>query len=256
MELTDAAIVARIPHLHRGQVIPARISLTRSGDVELVGKNAAGHKVWRRTPPERREAAKEAATARKLTPEQRLAGLKPERRAQVVAALLADDEVNRILREQAERGRAMRRARARAQDAHVESEAEKRERKRELREEERRKGANLEFLKVRDALRDSVSALLGIRSFMHDELDRRERGEPPRIQTDRWPAVGVNLREVMEVAGVIWHDLGSAMDEPPTHCPLCGSRTRRDPHALDDAYIEAEAEEISADHLISGGEGA
>lgn len=244
VELTDAELVARIPHLHRGKVIPARIALAKKGEVELVGKNEGGINVWRLTPPGHQEAARDAARARRLTEEARIAALKPERQAQVIAALLENGEVNRLLREQAERGLAMRRARARAQDSHTESEAERRERKRELREEERRNGPNLEFLKVRDAVRDSVSALLGIRSFLRDELGRLDAGEPMRIPPERWQAAMVNVVEVLHVAGAIWQDMGTASGAVPEHCPLCGARTARDPHALEQGYFDADAEEI------------
>lgn len=246
VELTDAELVARIPHLHRGKVIPARIALSRKGLVEFVGKNEAGINVWRRTPHGQEQAAREAAQARRLTEEARLAGLKPERQAQVVAALLENSEVNRILREQAERGLAMRRARARAHEAHVESEAQRRERKRKLRDEERRSGAgaNLEFLKVRDAVRDSVSALLGIRSFLGDELERLQRRQPLLIPQERWGAAMVNVIEVLQVGGAIWQDMGTASGRPVEHCPLCGGRTARDPNALEEGYFDAEAEEI------------
>ena len=67
---------------------------------------------------------------------------------------------------------------------------ERRERKRDL---HRAKGAYLDFLKVHDKLRDAVGDLLGVRSFMQDELDRQERGEETRIPAERWPAVGSNV---------------------------------------------------------------
>jgi hypothetical protein len=257
-ELTDAELVRRLPDFHRGQVIPARIRLERWGEVELAGKNAAGHNVWRSAPPERRAEARQASEQRRKTPAEKLARLKPAARAQVVAALLADEEVNRILRSQSERSRAWRAARARAHDSHAESEAERRERKRELREAEKKNYPYLDFLKVHDALRDSVSALIGIRSFMRDELERRERGEDGRIPPDRWPAVGQNLTEVVELSGALWHDLALALEASHDHCPLCGARTGRDRRALEEGYIEAHAEEYSDDdaELIDDREGA
>jgi hypothetical protein len=253
-ELTDAELVARIPDLHRGQIIPARLRLERLGEVELARKNDAGHNVWRRTPEDRREEARLASEQRKKKPVEKLARLKPDARAQVVAALLEDGDVNRILREQAARGRAARRARARAHESHAETEAERRERKRALREAEG--SAYIDFLKVHDGLRDTVSILFGIRSFMREELERRDRGDETKIPPERWSDVDRNLHEVVLVGGAVWHDLAVAMERPHDHCPLCGERTERDPRALDEGYIDAEAEEDSADHLVGNGEDA
>lgn len=255
-ELTDAALVSQLPEFHRGQVIPARGRLEHRGEVELVRTDESRHKVWRRTPPERREEAKRAAQERRKSPAEKLARLSAERRAQVAAALLEDDEVNKLLREQTERARAMRRARARAQEAQAETEAERRERKRKLHEAERERSRYLDFLKVHDVLRDSVGALFGVRTHMREDLRRRDQGEEVKVPPERWPAVGTNLREVIYVAGDIWHDLAAALDEAPEHCPLCGERTVRDPHALDEGYIDADAEEVVADKLTDDREGA
>lgn len=254
VELTDAEIVASIPALHRGQVIPVRVKLERLGLVELIGKNAVGHKVWCRTPDDRVEAARAAAALRQKTPAQKLARRSVEARVQVVAALLEDEAVNRALRDQTERVRGWRHARARASEAHLETEAERRERKRRLRQAERAKTIYLDFLKVHDGLRDAISVLLGIRSFMQDELGRRDRNESTRIPLGRWPDVGLNVRELVEVSGGLWHDLAVALGEHPEHCPLCGERTARDPHALEEAYIDVDVvEESDDDDLVSDG---
>lgn len=259
VELTDAELVERVmgraPEMHRGKVIPARIRLARKGTVELVGKNEQGHQVWHRTPSGGEEAAREAAEARKVPAEKRLSWEKPERRAQVVAALLADEEVNRLVREQTERGRQFRRARARAHEVHAETEAERRERKRRLAEEERSDGPALAFLKIRDQLRDGVNVLLDVRKFMRTEVERHNHGEPTHITPARWDSVGVNVLEVIQAAGAVWHDLGTASGSEPEHCPLCGGRTAPDPNALDEGYIDAFAEDED-DDLSSGEEGA
>lgn len=256
-ELTDAEIVARHPEgLHRGKVIPARIRLERLGLVELVGKNAKGHKVWRRTPEDRIVSAREAAALRQKTPAERLAGRSVDTRVQVVAALLADESVNRALREQNERTRAWRRARARAQEAHAETEAMRRERKRALHQAERQKTIYLDFLKVHDGLRDAISVLLGIRSFMRDELRRQEQGEATHIPLGRWPEVGLNLRELIEAAGAIWDEMGEAFGGKVEHCPLCGERVAVDPHALDEGYIDVEAFEDEEASSLIGDEGS
>lgn len=244
VEITDSELVAGIPHLHRGKVIPARYALAKKGVVELVGKNEQGVNVWRRTAPDRVEAAKEEAAARRLTHEARIGAEKPERQAQVIAALLEDATVNRILRGQNERSAAMRRARARAGEAQAESEAQRRERKRELKQAEKEQAANLEFLKVRDSLRDSVSALIGIQSFLKDELERLEDGVETRIAAERWGAALKNVVEVLLLAGSVWHDASVTSGHHPEHCPLCGSRTARDPQALDEGYLEGEVVEV------------
>jgi hypothetical protein len=261
LELTDAEIVSRVierlPNMHRSKVIPARIRLARKGTVELARKNDQGHQVWRLTPPGGEDAAREAAADRKARPEkvlQRYA--KPERQAQVVATLLENDDVNRIVREQTERARKWRRARQRAQEIHAETETEKRERKRQLAEERRSDGPNLAFLKVRDQLRDSVNVLIDVRRFMQNEVEDHEAGQRTSISPERWHSVAVNLMEVMHVAGAVWHDLGAASSEPPEHCPLCGARTAADHRALDLGYIDADGVEILDADLISDEEGA
>lgn len=239
-ELTDAEIVQRLPGLHRGQVVPARVRLETLGLVELAGQNDAGHKVWRRTPPDRVEAAKEEAVQRRKPLGKKLAGRSIYERVQAVAELLEDEEVNRQLREQMERSRSWRAARARAQDAHTESEAQRRERKRELRKAEKDKSAYLDLLKVHDGLRESVNALLDIRAFIREELDRQERKEEARIPADRWPEVAHNVGEALAVSAQVWFELASAAGRDPEHCPLCGSRTAREPNALTSGTMGAE----------------
>jgi hypothetical protein len=260
LELTDAEIVDRVPGgLHRGQVIPARGKLEKQGKIELARVNAAGHKVWRRTPEDRIEVAREEAAGRKEAERQKLRErkLSPRQiddRVQKIAAYLDNEAVNKALREQNERGRSWRNARARANEAQHETEAKRRERKREL---HRAKGAYLDFLKVHDKLRDAVGDLLGVRSFMQDELDRQERGEETRIPAERWPAVGSNVFEVIAVSGALWHDMASALGKPPEHCPLCGERTARPQDVLGEGYdLDAEAFlEEDGDDLIDGVEG-
>jgi len=246
-EWTDPELVAHIqqdhPELHRGQIIPGRNALMKKGVIELTGKRGRVS-VWGLTPPERQEAAREAAAARKFTAKDKVQQLKPEGQAQVIAALLENPEVNRILREQQERGAASRAAHARAQDAYSETEAQRRERKRELKEEERKKGANLEFLKVRDALRDGLASLIDIRRLLNEELERLGKGESLKISPDRWGSAIYNLREIFEVGSLVWHQMGEASGAPPEHCPVCGARVGRDPHALDEGYIEGEAVEV------------
>jgi hypothetical protein len=55
---------------------------------------------------------------------------------------------------------------------------------------------------------------------------------------------------VIHVAGAVWHDLTAIFDVPPEQCPLCGERIARDPHALDEGYIEGDAEEEVVDALV------
>lgn len=244
VEVTDAQMVARLPHLHRGKVIPARIALARKGQVELSGKDEKGHNLWRLTPEYRVEEAKAAAAQRKLSDTEKIKKKKAEDQAQVVAALLEDAEVNRILREQNENAAAMRRARARAEESNRESEADRRERKRKLKQAEREQAANLEFLKVRDILRDSVGGLISIREFLDAELQRIEDGEKMRISAQRWETALVNVMEVLQLAGALWHDATVASGEHPQHCPLCNSRIARDPNTLDEGYLDAEVVEV------------
>ncbi len=239
-ELTDAEIVRRMPGLHRGQVVPARIRLEKLGLVELAGRDDAAHKIWRRTPPDRVEAAKEEAAQRRKPLGKKLAGRSIYERVQAVAELLENEEVNRQLREQMERARSWRAARARAQEAHAESEAQRRERKRELRKAEKDNSAYLSLLKVHDGLRESVNALLDIRAFIRDELDRQERKEEARIPADRWPEVAHNVGEVLAVSAQVWFELASASGQDPEHCPLCGARTAREPNALPPGVVDAE----------------
>ncbi|HEX8101633.1 MAG TPA: hypothetical protein VF533_03405 [Solirubrobacteraceae bacterium] len=245
---TDAELVARVresrPDLHRGQIIPARGRLARRGDVKLVGKDERGSQVWVLTPADEIDEAKAAEERRRTSDADKLLkNRKPEALAQVVAALLDHDDVNRLLREQTERARSMRRARARAQDAQAESEAERRQRKRDLAEAEKEKTKYLDFLKVHDALRDSISVLFDVRTFMRGEVARRQRGEEGRIPVERWADVQRNLHELIHVGGALWHDLTAIFDAPPEQCPLCGERIARDPRALDEGYIESDAEE-------------
>lgn len=253
VELTDAEIVTRVGGgLHRGQVVPARIRLEKEGRVELACLNAAGHKVWRRSPADRIQAAREEAALRQKPLGKKLAGRKTDERVQAVAELLEDEEVNRALREQMERSRAWRSARARAHEAHAETEAERRERKRKLRKAEEEQSAYLSLLKVHDSLRESVNALLDIRSFVRDELDRQERGEEGRIPSDRWPEVARNVAEVLVVSGSVWYELASAAHADPEHCPLCGARTAREPNALGAGFVDAE--EITDAEVVPGGD--
>jgi hypothetical protein len=239
-ELTDAEIVVRMAPLHRGQVVPARVRLEKLGLVELAGQNDAGHKKWRRTPPERIAEAKEEAAVRRKPLGKKLAGRGVNERVQAVAELLEDEQVNRELREQMERARSWRAARARAQEAHAETEAQRRERKRELRKAEEEKSAYLNLLKVHDGLRESVNALIDIRAFIREELDRQERGDDLRIPEDRWPEVAKNVGEVLIVSGGVWFELASAAGQDPEHCPLCHARTKREPKALPEGIIDAE----------------
>lgn len=260
--LTDAEIVRRVGGgLHRGQVVPARIRLEKLGLVELAGLDDAGHKVWRRTPAHRIEAAKDEAAQRKKPLGKKLAGRSVYERVQAVAELLEDEEVNRQLRDQMERARSWRAARARAGEAHGETEAQRRERRRKLRKAEQEGSAYLDLLKVHDGLRESVNALMDIRAFIHDELGRQERGEELRIPMDRWPEVARNVGEVLLVSGGVWFDLASAAGQDPEHCPLCGARTKRQPNALppgvldpeDDGFVDA----VVVDNLpADGGEAA
>lgn len=245
-------VTALLPDLHRGQIIPARIRLERRGEVQLVGKDDRGRQVWKFTPADQIADAKAASERRRRSDADKLKDNRsPRALAQIVAALLENDEVNQILREQTERGRTMRRARARAQDAQAETEAERRERKRQLHEAEREKTRYLDFLKVHDGLRDTIGVLFDIRTFMRGEVSTREHGEPGRIPPERWAEVQRNLHELIHVAGALWHDLTAIFDVPPEQCPLCGARIARDPHALDQGYIDSDAEEtIVVDALV------
>jgi hypothetical protein len=258
VELTDAEIVERVPGLHRGQVIPARGKLVSQGKVELAGVNTAGHKVWRRTPEDRIDAAREEAAGRKAAEREKLRKqkLSPKQiddRVQKIAAYLDNERINKALREQNERGRSWRNARARANEAKVESDAKRRERKRELRQAERDEDAYLDFLKIHDALRDAVGDLLAVRGFMQAEIDRDERGEETKIPAERWPLVGNNVFEVIAVSGALWHDMATALGHAPEHCPLCGERTERPRDAIGEGY-DADAE-VTDDDLIDGEEG-
>jgi hypothetical protein len=253
VEVTDAELVSRISysHLHRGKIIPARIFLARKGLVELAHKNERGHQVWRLAPAERREEAAQDAADRKLSYADKVQKTNAEEQAQVVAAILEDATVNRLLREQNENALAMRRARARANESNQETEAQRRERKRQLKQAEREQAASLEFLKVRDMLRDGVGDLIAIRDLLTTELQRIEDGEQMRVSPDRWEAALVNVMEHLHLSGAIWEDATVASGHHPEHCPLCHSRIARDPNALEEGYLDGEVvEEVDEVELV------
>lgn len=237
---SDAEIEATTGLSH-GKASGARVALWEQGFVERLEKDAQGHRRWKLCPPERQAEARQAYRDHVEGRERsRLAAKDVGERASIVAFLLTDDEVNAAVLAHLERSRVWRRAQGRANDVRSEKEAVKRARRREI---NRAEGAHLEFLTALDRLREGIDALLAMRHQLEEARLRSEQGESTRIPPGRWPALAKNVREMLEVAQILFRELAEAMDEPMDSCPLCGERLLRISSELNEGYVDAEVVE-------------
>lgn len=241
VERTDLEI-EELTGLTHGKASGARSTLWEQGMVEPLPKeNKREHTRWRLCPPERqaevRQSYRDMAERRTIG---RLMGKSPGERANIAVHLLADDEVNKALQNQLERGRAWRRARARAGDVGRDREAERRARRAELRKAMNNADANLHFRQKVGQLRDLQDVLFVIGREVEKEHARQIRGEVSGIRPDGWRDVARNVREVLEVAQGLFRDLSDLIQEPMESCPLCGERLHGSAAQLDEGYIDAE----------------
>jgi hypothetical protein len=241
---TDAEIVA-VSGLSHSKATGARAALWEAGLVERIEKDESHDRFrWRLCPPERRQDAQRAfRDSSERRTRGRLRQCSPEERASIVIDLLADDRVNDALLAQLERNRAWRRARARANDLHGEREAERRARRSELRRAERDADADLEYLTQLNHLRELMDSLFVMRRFVEAEEQRRRDGESLRIKPSSWMALAKNVREVLEVAQVLFRDVARLLDQPMDSCPLCGDRLHDAAIHLGEGYVDAEVVE-------------
>jgi hypothetical protein len=246
---TDAEI-EQVTGLSHNKVSGARSALWEAGLVEpLEKRNKRELMRWQLCPPERQEEARRAfrdSTERRTRG--RLRQKSAGERANIVIDLLADDEVNDAVLAQLERGRAWRRARARARSVSHERDAERRARKEALRQAMDEADANVDFLQSLSHLRDLIDVLFVMRRNLEAEQDRQLKGEPARIPFSSWPALARNVREVLEVAQVLFRDLADAMGQPMQSCPLCGERLHDVVDHLGEGYIDSDA--VEEDELV------
>jgi hypothetical protein len=230
--------------LSHSKASPARVALWEDGLVERVGKDDQGHWLWQMCPPERREDARLAYRDHKekllLA---RLVHQPPTARASIVLELLASSEVNDAVIAQLGRRKHYRRIQGRVNDARADRAAASRERKRRIAKMHEEADAALTFEVVLDRLRDSVDVLLLMREQIAEEISRHERDEPGRIDVSRWPEVGRNVREVLEVARVVFGEIAAIMGQPIDSCPLCGERLGNLTLELEPGYFDVTAEE-------------
>jgi hypothetical protein len=230
--------------LSHGKVSGARVALWKQGLLERVDRDAQRHWRFQLCPDERRAAAHQAyrdhVEARERS---RLAAKSVGERASLAAFLLSDDAVNEAVLAQIDRSKTWRRAQGRANDVRAETEAIKRARRREI---DKATGAHLAFLTALDRLRAGIDVLLSLRHQLEDAQRRATEDLSPTIPPARWPALAKNVRETLEVAQILYRDLGDAMGEPVDSCPLCGERLMHVTHALDEGYVDADVvEEVS-----------
>jgi len=239
---TDAQIeeACDLPH---NKACGARSALWEAGLVECVEKDEAHDRLrWRLCPPERREQAQRAfrdSTERRTRG--RLNQKSPGERANIVIDLLADDDVNDALLAQLDRGRVWRRARARANDLRTERDAERRARRSELRRAQREADTNLEYLTQLNHLREVIDGLFVMWRFVEVEQQRKLDGLPMRIGTSSWMALAKNVREILEVAQVLFRDVAAVTGRPTDSCPLCGERLHSAAAHLGEGYVDADA---------------
>lgn len=244
---TDAEI-EQATGLSHSKVSGARSALWEAGLVERIDKDETHDRLrWRLCPPERRDQAQRAfrdSTERRTRG--RLKQKSPEERANIVVDLLDDDRVHEALLGQIERTRAWRRARARANDLIAEREAARRVRRSELRRAEREADIHLDYLTQLNHLREVMDGLFVMLRFIEAEEQRKADGLALRIKPSSWMALARNVREVLDLAQVLFRDLADLLDEPIDSCPLCGDRLHDAAARLDEGYIDAEAvEEVS-----------
>ncbi len=232
--------------LSHSKASPARVALWEDGLVERVGKDDEGHWLWQLCPAERREDAKLAYREHKekllLA---RLMHQSPDTCASIVLELLASSEVNDAVVAQLGRRKHYRRIQGRVNEARADRAAAARDRKRRIARMHEEADAALTFEVVLDRLRDSVDALLLMREQIADETARHDRDEAGRINLSRWPEVARNVREVLEVARVVFGEVAVIMDQPIGSCPLCGERLGSITLELEPGYLDGTAEEES-----------
>lgn len=238
---TDAEI-AQVTGLPFNKVSGARSTLWEQGLVERIEKDDLHKRLrWRRCPSERQAMARLAfrdnAEKRTLA---RLKGGSAGEQANIVIELLSDDATNNAVLAQLERGRAWRRARARANDVKADREAERRARRSELRRAEREADTSLDFLTQLNHLREMIDALFVMRRFLQDEEERNANDRPPRIAITNWFALARNIREVLEVAQVLFSEIGALVDEPISSCPLCGERLHSAAAHVAEGFIDSD----------------
>jgi hypothetical protein len=242
---SDAAI-EQATGLSHSKASPARVALWEDGLVERLGKDDHGHWLWQVCPPERCADAKLAYRDHKekllLA---RLMHQSPNVRANIMLELLATSEVNDAVVAQLGRRKHYRRIQGRVRDARADRVAAARDRKRRIAKMHEEADAALTFEVVLDRLRDAVDALLLMREQIADETDRHDQGEPGRIAYARWPEVARNVREVLEVARVVFGEIAVIMDQPMDSCPLCGERLGSVTLELESGYLDGTADEES-----------
>jgi hypothetical protein len=248
---SDAGI-EQITGLSHSKVSGARVALWEEGLVERLGKDPQSHWLWRLCPPERREEAKLAYRDHKekllLA---RLLNKDASARASIVLELLASRDVNAAVIAQLGRRKYFRRIQARVNEARADREADARHRKRQIAQKHEEADTGLTFLLILDRLRDAVDALLLMREQISAETDRYLRGEPGKVNYSRWPEVARNVREVLEVARVVYGEVALIMEEPMNSCPLCGERLGSVTAELDSGYVDGTVEEVEDDDFAT-----
>jgi hypothetical protein len=224
--VSDKQLCAAID-LPDGAIRPARLRLHRRGFVEPDGNGG-----WVATPPERQEEVRQVA-AQKPPRRRKFADISLDERVTIATVLLEDSEVNRVLTESEDQRRAWRRARARAKGVSAENEHDRRERRAEAAQAEKERSTYVDFLKIRNNLKDGVEVVLGVNRFLEDDFARYERGEATRIPATSWPDVLRNVTELLSVVVVIHQRLHDVLDEPIETCPLCGAKRHAGPDIID-----------------------
>jgi hypothetical protein len=223
--ITDKELCSAID-LPDGAIRPARLRLHRKG---LVERNGGG---WVATPPERQAEVREAA-ARKPPRRRRLTDISLEERVAIAAMLLDDSEVNKALSDSIDQRRGWRQARARAKGVAAEREHERRERRAEAAQAEREKSTYVDFLKMRNNLKDAVEVVLGVGRFLEDDFARHENREATKIPAGSWPDVLRNVTELLTVIVALHQRLHDVMGDPIETCPLCGTKRRAEIDVID-----------------------
>lgn len=204
-------------------VAARRGELVRIGLVRQAGKEGR-RKTWMVTPASEVEAARlEAPRVRHRDLDKLPLGL----RTHAFLALARDKEVQKTVL--ALENGANRRDRARLRDVLRQDEKARRERERELRD---TRDASVEFIRIRNRLKDSADQIRAIAVMLHEDLDRGESAIPPQF----WDVIPELLKEVIEHAEEAYEDIARSTGHP--------SRREVDIEISEDEIEDAEIAEL------------
>jgi hypothetical protein len=125
-------------------------------------------------------------------------------------------------------------------EAQRETMTERNERKDALKQAKREKSALIEFLTIKNHLRDSALLINATHAHVRMELARAQNGEPTKIPPVYWPDVARYTSDLLSDGGGLLQALVEAGQVPSGPCPACGRDGDTEFTGISQGYVDAE----------------